>query len=684
MSEHITIPETDPAVTYIASSGQTAFAIPFAFFATSDVVAVVNGATQNANYTITGTAADGGYTDGTLTFSSGLADGDQVFLYRDVPVERTSDFPYPSQTLEIRALNTELDRIVAMIQDGDRAIGRTLRVPGNEPSVAELDAAEDRAGKILAFDENGSPTLISFDETGVAGPAGADGPPGKGAPIGAIAPWAGTTAPDGWLLCDGSAVSRSTYAGLYAVIGIAFGAGDGSSTFNVPDLRGRFPLGRDNMGGTAASRVTLEHSAVATTTLGAAGGSQFAQQHTHSLTDPGHIHTASTASDGAHTHTVTIATGSGASTGGTNSNTGTATAQATSSDGAHTHVVTVNANTTGATINSSGLGGSQNMPPLLVTNYIICATNVAAAPNFTDLLDTPASITANYLLGGNAAGDAIEFKQIVAGDNITITHGVGSITIASTAADALLSISSARTSDFTLALADDDVLLVGDAADIVVTVPTNAAVAWPIGRQVSIQRTGAGAVTVVGDTGVTVEAPTGTDPSARDQFSTITLVKKAEDSWLLAGDLTPSSTAPAEHEHVAADITDFNAAVDARIAANLGVGLPVPVSLDVGGTMTNGEYLGGWIAPFACSFPAGASGSRVTAGTAATGSTTISVKKNGTEFATIAWAASGTVATVTITSTTSFAINDVMTFHGPATADATLADVRGNLLGTRS
>lgn len=56
---------------------------------------------------------------------------------------------------------------------------------------------------------------------------------------GFVCPFAGTTAPDGWLICDGSAVSRTTYADLFAVIGTTYGAGDGNSTFNLPDFTNR-------------------------------------------------------------------------------------------------------------------------------------------------------------------------------------------------------------------------------------------------------------------------------------------------------------------------------------------------------------------------------------------------------------------------------------------------------------
>jgi len=75
-------------------------------------------------------------------------------------------------------------------------------------------------------------------------------------PTGTTLPYGGDSAPAGWLLCDGSAVSRTTYASLFAILGTKFGAGDGSTTFNLPDMRGRVALGKDNMGGSSANRVT--------------------------------------------------------------------------------------------------------------------------------------------------------------------------------------------------------------------------------------------------------------------------------------------------------------------------------------------------------------------------------------------------------------------------------------------
>ena len=74
-------------------------------------------------------------------------------------------------------------------------------------------------------------------------------------PPGFVAPFAGATAPAGWLECNGAAVSRSTYAALFAAIGTIHGVGDGATTFNLPDTRGEFIRGHDHGRGVDAGRV---------------------------------------------------------------------------------------------------------------------------------------------------------------------------------------------------------------------------------------------------------------------------------------------------------------------------------------------------------------------------------------------------------------------------------------------
>jgi microcystin-dependent protein len=98
---------------------------------------------------------------------------------------------------------------------------------------------------------------------------------------GMVMPYAGASSPTGWLTCYGQAISRTTYSALFAAIGTIHGAGDGSTTFNLPDLRGRTISGQDDMGGSSANRLTNQSGGVDGDTLGAAGGAE-----THTLTVP--------------------------------------------------------------------------------------------------------------------------------------------------------------------------------------------------------------------------------------------------------------------------------------------------------------------------------------------------------------------------------------------------------------
>lgn len=180
-------------------------------------------------------------------------------------------------------------------------------------------------------------------------------------PAGSVIPYAGSSAPSGYLLCYGQAVSRTTYAALFSAISTTYGAGDNSTTFNLPDLRGRVVGGKDDMGGSAASRLTSTYFGTAATTLGAAGGSE-----SHSLTEAqnaSHTHTVNLG----HTHTVSVGSTGGvvdtSDPGGSDlpNNTGTLTTSAASLTG-----------TTNQTSASSGSGiAHNNTQPTLILNYII-------------------------------------------------------------------------------------------------------------------------------------------------------------------------------------------------------------------------------------------------------------------------------------------------------------------------
>lgn len=204
-------------------------------------------------------------------------------------------------------------------------------------------------------------------------------------PVGAIQMFGGASAPSKWLMCDGSAVSRATYADLFSTVGTTFGAGDGSTTFNLPDLRDNFPVGagstysRGDTGGEATHALT----------------SSEMPAHTH--TGPSHSHGSGTLATGndAHSHIVkpdddaaqvdVDSTGLGSHDHDTFSTRdlsaaptpqdGSGTFQLETNSDTHNHTVT--GSTAAAGTGNTGSAGSgdahENRPPYLALNFIIFA-----------------------------------------------------------------------------------------------------------------------------------------------------------------------------------------------------------------------------------------------------------------------------------------------------------------------
>lgn len=154
------------------------------------------------------------------------------------------------------------------------ADGQTFTFPSTSDTVATANNTLTLTNKTLTAAVLGSSTATTqpfeTNNTTVATTAYVD----TAIPAGVILPYGGSSAPTGYALCFGQALSRTTFAALFAAIGTAYGIGDGSTTFNVPDLRGRVPAGLDNMGGSAASRLTATTMSPNGTTLGATGGGQ--------------------------------------------------------------------------------------------------------------------------------------------------------------------------------------------------------------------------------------------------------------------------------------------------------------------------------------------------------------------------------------------------------------------------
>lgn len=176
-------------------------------------------------------------------------------------------------------------------------------------------------------------------------------------PWGVPLPFAGATPPAGWALCYGQALSRTQNPNLFTAIGTTWGVGDGSTTFNAPDLRGKGWAGADAMGGTAANVLTsaslglTSAGASIMAVLGLLTGNELTQGHLHGIADVQHEHSISVPMTDFSGHVINggpFPPGSGSST------------------------LTTQPAYTGLTQTESALSGTtQNIPPIAVGNWII-------------------------------------------------------------------------------------------------------------------------------------------------------------------------------------------------------------------------------------------------------------------------------------------------------------------------
>jgi len=353
--------------------------------------------------------------------------GETVLLKRNLPLTQTTDYT-PNDPFPAEAHEDALDRLTFIAQQINERVDRSVVFPESDPANTAIPNSVDRANKYLAFGSDGSVSVTAgtssdivastfaqtllddtdaatmrttlglgslatqatvatanIDDDAVTNAKLADNAVNTAqiaddavtaakvasalqtllTPTGSLVPFAGTSAPTGWLFCYGQAVSRTTYVDLFTALGTTYGSGDGSTTFNLPDLRGRVIAGKDDMGGASANRLTDQSGGLNGDTLGDSGGSE-----THTLTEaqlPAHTHTV---------NSVTVQAGTFSGTEGGGSFGGPFYASASGVES-----VTVNATTgttgTGAASHTASLANTgsgaahNNVQPTFILNYII-------------------------------------------------------------------------------------------------------------------------------------------------------------------------------------------------------------------------------------------------------------------------------------------------------------------------
>ena len=271
--------------------------------------------------------------------------GETLLLKRVMTLTQNTDYT-PNDSFPAAAHEEALDKLTFIQQQQQEEIDRTFKFAETDTGTITIPTSTERASKYLGFDTNGDVIAVAgtadvtpistfaatiVDDTsasavrttlglgsiatastitasefaitgnGTAGQSVISDGDGTFSystifPFvsGMVIPYAGSSAPTGFLLCAGQAVSRTTYSDLFSVISTTYGTGDGSSTFNLPDLQGRVVAGKDDMSGASQNRLTNPTAntvgGIDGDTLGATGGSE-----THTLLE-GQL--------AAHTHNV--------------------------------------------------------------------------------------------------------------------------------------------------------------------------------------------------------------------------------------------------------------------------------------------------------------------------------------------------------------------------------------------
>ena len=187
----------------------------------------------------------------------------------------TGEYTITHETIHLRLLESAIVEDAHVYDAIGECIGYVVSVSGRRISYYSISDAD--IFEIAIYGSSSTPDTFSITDYIDIGGSGESSTLYADNPIGSIIPYGGANAPTGWFLCDGQAISRSDYADLFNAIGTAFGSGDGSTTFNLPDLRNRAVMGAGTNGALGESQNDT------TAKNGLSGATSSAGSHRHSV-----------------------------------------------------------------------------------------------------------------------------------------------------------------------------------------------------------------------------------------------------------------------------------------------------------------------------------------------------------------------------------------------------------------
>ena len=401
----ITISDTSPRIQYTATGGQTSFSVPFEFFNATDIVVIHTSSggvdttlTYNSNpstvaqYSVAGAGQTGG---GSITLGSGATLNDTYTIFRDLPIARTTDFP-ASGAFPIETLNTELDKIVAMMQQNERDFNFTVKSKSSTSTAYGLTFPELVANKLLTVNSAGNALEFSQEIGNYRGN------------------WAASTA-----YVQRDIIKDTTNGNIYIIN--TNHTSTGSLPISTNANASYYDLLVD-----AASATTSASAAAASATAAASSATAAATSATNAATSETNAATSATTSSTQATNAATSASNaatsaSNASTSETNAAT-SATAAATSATAAASSATSASGSATTATTQASAASTSATNAATSATNAATSETNAATSATTATTQASNASTSATNAASSATAAQTAQAAAEAAADNFDDTY----------------------------------------------------------------------------------------------------------------------------------------------------------------------------------------------------------------------------------------------------------------------